>query len=141
MLEDDRAFLEDFAGVRPNPAKQYTNDVNLIETSTNSSDSHSHVIQSLVRTPSSEKRSKRSRKSNSGKEYQPGNITYRGINIYQAADQGNMPVCVLLWSMASSKRVNLIASDTHGNNPMHYAAIADTPEVRSCSISRRLLSL
>lgn len=129
MLEDDRAFLEDFAGVRPNPTKQYSNDVNLLETSTNSSDSHSHIIQTLVRSPSGEKRSKRSRKSSSGKEYQLSNIVYRGMNVYQAAEQGNMPVCVLLWSMASSKRVNLIVADNNGNNPMHYAAVADTPEV------------
>ncbi len=58
-------------------------------------------------------------------------INYRGVNIYQAAAQGSLPICVLLWGMASAKRVNLMSPDARGNNPLHMAAQADTPEVRS----------
>ena len=56
-------------------------------------------------------------------------INYHGINIIQAAAQGNLPVCVLLWGMASAKRVNLMDPDPSGNTPMHFAALADLPEV------------
>ncbi len=56
-------------------------------------------------------------------------INYHGANIFQAAGQGNLPLCVLLWGIASAKRVNLVVCDSLGNNPMHFAAFADTPEV------------
>eukprot|EP01035_Chromulina_nebulosa_P019949 gene19949-25915_t len=56
-------------------------------------------------------------------------LSYHGINISQAAAQGNLPICVLLWGMAAAKRVNLMQSDDIGCNPMHYAAMADNPEV------------
>ena len=56
-------------------------------------------------------------------------INYHGLSIFQAANQGNLPLCVLLWGIASAKRVNLITQDAFGNNPMHFAALADTPEV------------
>jgi hypothetical protein len=56
-------------------------------------------------------------------------LNYRGTNIYQAAAQGNLPLCVMLWGMGSSKRVSLMVPDFHGNNPMHYAVMAETPEV------------
>ena len=58
-----------------------------------------------------------------------GTINYHGATIFDAARQGNLPLCVLLWGMAASKRVNLMEPDPRGNNPMHFAAIADTPEV------------
>lgn len=58
-------------------------------------------------------------------------INYHGLSIFQAANQGNLPCCVLLWGIASAKRVNLITQDAFGNNPMHFAALADTPEVCS----------
>lgn len=63
----------------------------------------------------------------------PTSIAYRGVNIYQAAAQGSLPLCVLLWGMASAKRVNLMSPDPSGNNPLHMAALADTPEVRQTS--------
>jgi hypothetical protein len=56
-------------------------------------------------------------------------INYHGINIIQAAGQGNLPLCVLLWGMATAKRVNLMEPDAQGNTPMHFAALADLPEV------------
>eukprot|EP01031_Cornospumella_fuschlensis_P026343 gene26343-31822_t len=59
----------------------------------------------------------------------PASIAYRGMNIYMAAAGGNLPVCVLLWGMASAKRVNLMTPDQEGNNALHFAAMADTPEV------------
>lgn len=61
-------------------------------------------------------------------------INYRGINIYQASAQGSLPVCVLLWGMASAKRVNLMTPDSQGNNPLHMAALADTPEVMQSGV-------
>jgi hypothetical protein len=59
----------------------------------------------------------------------PASINYHGINISQAAGEGNLPVCVLLWGMATAKRVNLMDPDIQGNTPMHFAALADNPEV------------
>ena len=58
------------------------------------------------------------------------NINYHGVTIYQAACQGSLPLCVLLWGMAAARRVRLMIPDPTGNNPMHYAALADTAEVR-----------
>ena len=61
----------------------------------------------------------------------PTSLNYRGVNIYNAANQGNLPICVLLWGMAAAKKlpVNLMAPDYQGNNPMHFACLAETPEV------------
>lgn len=59
----------------------------------------------------------------------PPNIQYHGVNIYMASSQGSLPLCVLLWGMAAAKRVTLMVPDDSGNNPMHYAALADTAEV------------
>ncbi len=56
-------------------------------------------------------------------------VNYHGTNIFQAASQGNLPLCVLLWGMASAKRLSLMALDSLGNNPIHFAALADTTEV------------
>jgi hypothetical protein len=56
-------------------------------------------------------------------------IAYHGVNINMAASQGSLPLCVLLWGMAAARRINLMTPDSLGNNPLHYAAIADTPEV------------
>jgi hypothetical protein len=56
-------------------------------------------------------------------------LTYNGQTIISAASQGNLPVCVLLWGMASAKKINIMAPDIHGNNPMHYACLAQTSEV------------
>jgi hypothetical protein len=100
--------------------------------SSTSSESNSIVQQGLVRASSgSERRLKRPRKSNSGLNVSPASINYKGINIYQAAEQGNMPLCVLLWSIASAKRANLTIPDINGNTPLHFAALADTAEVSS----------
>lgn len=46
-----------------------------------------------------------------------------------AASQGNLPLCVLLWGMATAKKVNLLVPDVQGNTPFHFAALADVPEV------------
>jgi hypothetical protein len=56
-------------------------------------------------------------------------LTYNGQTIISAASQGNLPVCVLLWGMASAKKINIMTPDIHGNNPMHYACLAQTSEV------------
>jgi ankyrin repeat protein len=56
-------------------------------------------------------------------------LTYNGQTIITAASQGNLPVCVLLWGMASAKKINIMSPDIHGNNPMHYACLAQTSEV------------
>ena len=61
-------------------------------------------------------------------------ISYHGINIIQAAGQGNLPLCVLLWGMATAKRVNLMDPDPQGNTPMHFAALADLPEVPTANL-------
>jgi len=69
------------------------------------------------------------RKRKSQATHTAATLNYHGINIYQAAHQGNLPICVLLWGMASSKRVSLMVPDAEGNNPMHFAAQAEHPEV------------
>lgn len=56
-------------------------------------------------------------------------INYHGVTISQAASQGNLPLCVLLWGMATAKRVRLMDPDPQGDTPMHFAALADIPEV------------
>ena len=56
-------------------------------------------------------------------------LSYNGQTIISASSQGNLPICVLLWGMASAKKINLMISDIHGNNPMHYACLANTAEV------------
>lgn len=58
-------------------------------------------------------------------------INYHGVTISQAASQGNLPLCVLLWGMATAKRVRLMDPDSNGDTPMHFAALADIPEVKS----------
>lgn len=80
------------------------------------------------------------KKKQTSANFSASSINYRGVNIYQAASQGSLPVCVLLWGMASAKRVNLVAPDAQGNNPLHMAALADTPEV-SCICLTLLSSL
>ena len=62
-------------------------------------------------------------------------IKYHGATISQAASQGNLPLCVLLWGMATAKRVRLMDPDSQGDTPMHFAALADLPEV-SCAGSK-----
>lgn len=61
----------------------------------------------------------------------PTTINYHGVSISQAASQGNLPLCVLLWGMATAKRVKLMDPDQQGDTPMHFAAMADLPEVLS----------
>ncbi len=56
-------------------------------------------------------------------------VTYHGLTINSAAQQSNLPVCVLLWGMAAAKSLSLMVPDSNGNNPMHFAALADSPEV------------
>ena len=48
-----------------------------------------------------------------------------------AASRGDLPHVVLLWGMASAQGRNIMQPDEEGNNPMHYAALADQPEVAS----------
>lgn len=73
-------------------------------------------------------------------------VNYHGVTISQAASQGNLPLCVLLWGMATAKRVRLMDPDTNGDTPMHFAAQADIPEVhslrlRNCFDNYRAISL
>jgi hypothetical protein len=56
-------------------------------------------------------------------------INYKGATMKMACQQGNLPVCVLLWGIAAAKRVSLIDPDSDGNNPMHYAVLSDNSEV------------
>lgn len=58
-------------------------------------------------------------------------INYRGVNISMACQEGNLAACVLLWGIAAAKRITLMDADAEGNNPMHFACMADNPEVRN----------
>lgn len=60
-------------------------------------------------------------------------VSYHGITIATAACQGNLPLCVLLWGMAAAKKVRLMDPDSAGDTPMHFAALADLPEVNKHS--------
>lgn len=135
LLEDEQFLVEqELPPVPPGLKQQGSDNYSLPSDHTASSSSESNVVvaQGVIRSVSSEKRHKRQRKSTSNSNYSPQSITYRGLNFNTAAQQGNMPLCVLLWSMASAKRVNLVIPDSNGNTPMHFAAIADTPEVHFC---------
>ena len=69
------------------------------------------------------------------------NISYHGVTISQAASQGNLPLCVLLWGMATAKRVQLMDPDSQGDTPMHFAATADLPEVSCAKLKMIFVSL
>jgi hypothetical protein len=56
-------------------------------------------------------------------------INYRGVHISMACQEGNLAACVLLWGIAAAKRISLMEPDAEGNNPMHFACMADNPEV------------
>lgn len=71
----------------------------------------------------------RRKKHNVTPSSQVQNINYHGMTIGQASTLGNLPVCVLLWGIAKNNCVNLMIPDGEGNNPVHYAALADTAEV------------
>ena len=64
-------------------------------------------------------------------------LSYNGITMKIAASQGNLPVCVLLWGIASGKKppLNLMSPDENGNNPFHFACLANTPDVSHTSSS------
>lgn len=88
------------------------------------------TVDLLTRSSSETKLKKKKRTQQQNQQVAtPQSINYRGIHIYQAAEQGSLPLCVLLWGMASAKRVNLFAADGQGNTPLHHAAMADSPEV------------
>lgn len=92
--------------------------------------SHSNTATVNTTYGSGEKQKAKRRKANIAMNNLTAlSINYKGINIYQAAEQGSLPICVLLWGMASAKRISLIAPDSLGNNPLHFAALADSPEV------------
>lgn len=55
-------------------------------------------------------------------------ITYQGLTIYAACRQGNLPTCVLLWGIAAAKQISLMEPDAEGNNPLHYACMAENNE-------------
>ena len=91
----------------------------------------------LIRSPSVNSANSGDQRSRSRKRngniimYTAATLHYHGVNIYQAASQGSLPLCVLLWGMASSKRLSLMVPDQNGNNPMHHAALAESAEVSS----------
>lgn len=95
--------------------------------------SPSQASQASFATTGSEKKVRKKRTANPAIIHTPATLNYHNINIYQAANQGNLPVVVLLWSMASNKKVNLMSPDFQGNNPIHYACLAENSEVREKS--------
>lgn len=56
-------------------------------------------------------------------------VVYHGMTIATACQQGNLPVCVLLWGVGAAKNVNLMNPDRYGNSPFHYAALSDNTEI------------
>ena len=63
-------------------------------------------------------------------------LNYRGINIYDAARQGNYPVFVLLWGIASSRYINIMVPDGNGNTPLHHASMSQPiTAVGTCDVS------
>lgn len=91
----------------------------------------------LRRRSNQEKRltSKRRHSRESESNQPPGAIHYYGVTLSMAASQGSLPVTVLLWGFAAARRVNLMVPDANGNNPIHFAALADSPEVSRMSPS------
>lgn len=80
------------------------------------------------KSPLDSKPAKKKHRSRSSQT--PQSINYRGTNMESALRQGNLPVCVLLWGMAAAKRIDLLVPDDQGSNPFHYAAMAETTDVR-----------
>lgn len=89
----------------------------------------SQASQASYASNGSEKRTRKKKAGTPAQIHTPASLNYHGVNIYQASNQGNLPLVVLLWSMASNKKVNLMSVDFQGNNPMHYACLADNSEV------------
>eukprot|EP00520_Triparma_pacifica_P001696 CAMPEP_0118659566 /NCGR_PEP_ID=MMETSP0785-20121206/15183_1 /TAXON_ID=91992 /ORGANISM="Bolidomonas pacifica, Strain CCMP 1866" /LENGTH=311 /DNA_ID=CAMNT_0006552685 /DNA_START=68 /DNA_END=999 /DNA_ORIENTATION=+ len=46
-----------------------------------------------------------------------------------ACSRGNLPVTALLWGMYKAKGVDPMTKDNEGNNPLHYAVLADDAQV------------
>lgn len=57
-------------------------------------------------------------------------LTYQGTTFKEACKNGNLPLVSYLWIQAGSKNIDLMIPDgEYGNNPYHYAALADTNEI------------
>jgi hypothetical protein len=98
----------------------------LVSTRSNSTNNGESSTTASIGKPIEKKRKK---KLTSNHSVSPFSVMYKGANIYQAAQEGNLPLCVLLWGMASAKRVNLLEADAQGNCVLHAAALSDNSEV------------
>jgi len=57
-------------------------------------------------------------------------LAYQGITFKEACKTGNLPIVSYLWTLASNKNIDLMIPESeYGNNPYHYAALADTDEI------------
>ena len=65
----------------------------------------------------------------SQQEENPPQVQYNDITLSLACAKGMLPTAVLLWGMHKAQNQNPMSPDADGNNPLHYAALADTPEV------------
>lgn len=63
-------------------------------------------------------------------------ILYHGTNIVQAATEDNLPLFILLWTMAKSKSIKLFVSDNEGNTLVHYASLAHDNEVLQFTVKQ-----
>lgn len=63
-------------------------------------------------------------------------ILYHGTSIQEAATTGNLPLFVLLWTMAKSKNIKLFVADNLGNTLLHYAALAEDNEVLQFTVKQ-----
>ena len=49
--------------------------------------------------------------------------------LHVACSQGNLPVTALIWGMYKARGVDPMTKDSEGNNPLHYAVLADNGQV------------
>eukprot|EP00752_Nemacystus_decipiens_P014307 g12727.t1 len=59
----------------------------------------------------------------------PEDITHRGVGVPTACVSGDLPLVALLLSEGAESGIDMLAPDSEGNTPLHYACLSDNPEL------------
>jgi hypothetical protein len=97
--------------------------------------------QSIMRSASQKRLHAMNRIRQSGSDQT--SLNYRGTNIYDASRQGNYPIFVVLWGIATTKYLNLMVPDGNGNTPLHHVSMSHigvSPE-GACDVSKYYFSI
>lgn len=104
MNSSDQPLSEFIRMNRLQSLKSTADDASSVSSGSYSSNPHhlSHSSHSSSQNTSRKNSLNRKRRSNSNPQYVSlSSIVYRSTNLYQAAQSGNLPLCVLLITMAS----------------------------------------